>query len=277
MESIRQLFGQFGITEVGVCPFAAFENELLACRAKNRIPQGAKSIVVFLMSYLQPSYAGPRNLAKYAVVPDYHRVASRLAEELLPALEALFPGERFALFADNSPIPEVRAACAAGLGVLGLNGLVINPVYGSYVFVGEIATTLSLPPNVPEHTGCIGCGACIRACPAGCLQPGGRDITRCLSFLTQKKGALTPEEEAAVRKGGLIWGCDVCQDVCPMNRSAQPTRIPLLSEDLVAFVEAGQIDALCKTRAFGFRGPAVLRRNIGIVHGAPAHTITAEN
>ena len=276
MESIRRLFGRFGITEIGVCPFSAFENELLHCRAKSRVPQGAKSILVFLMSYLQPSYTGPRNLAKYAVAPDYHRVAARLAAEVLPALEALYPEEQFALFADNSPIPEVRAACAAGLGVLGVNGLVINPVYGSYVFVGEIVTTLSLPADVHAHTGCIGCGACVRACPAGCLQPGGREVTRCLSFLTQKKGVLTPEE-AAVRKGGLIWGCDVCQDVCPMNRNARPTRVGLLSEDLVQFVEAGQIDTLCKTRAFGFRGPAVLHRNYGIVHGAPAHTITAEN
>ena len=147
-----------------------------------------------------------------------------LEAAVLPQLREAYPDLTFALFADHSPIMEVDAAARAGLGVLGMNGLLLTPGYGSFVFIGELITdadyTLVTGEPIPDFPAdpprCEGCGLCVKACPAGCR---AGDRSGCLSALTQKKGDLTPEETAAIVKGGLVWGCDACQLACPHNRA----------------------------------------------------------
>ena len=173
------------------------------------------------------------------------------------------------------PCPNGSAPRLAGLGILGRHGLVIVPPYGSWVFLGTILTDLPLPSASTPAPDCPGCNACIRACPSGALTEAGCDIKRCLSDLTQKKGTLTEEQEAQLQAHPLIWGCDFCQLACPYNRDAQPSPLPeltgqaaetpylpsLSSEDLEGLTNR-TFRAAFGNRAFAWRGPAVLRRNL---------------
>jgi epoxyqueuosine reductase len=204
---------------------------------------------------------------------------------VLPSLKALYPDRRFAFFADHSPILEVDAAARAGLGVLGMNGLLLTPEYGSFVFIGELITDAdytsvtgeAIPDFPAEPPVCEGCGLCIKACPTGCCD-GSRD--GCLSALTQKKGALTPEETAAIIKGGLVWGCDACQLACPHNRAViqegRDTSIPFFREDRLLRVDTASLGSMEDTafseRAYAWRGKAVISRNIRLFDTETATT-----
>lgn len=247
----------------GLCPFDAVADRLIDCRAKQRLPAGAQTILIAAFPYLLPPalYAG-RNLSRYAVVTDYHAVALRRLEAACDRLRALYPGAAFAAFADNSPIPEVGAACAAGLGVRGDHGLLITERYGSYVFLGEIVTDLPLAAEAQPIRGCLHCGRCAADCPAGSLRPEGVDRDRCLSAVTQRKGALTPAEQALLIACGCAWGCDLCQEACPMNRTAAAEPLP---EFLEAPAAAATPGCDLTGRAFAWRGRAVIERNLALL------------
>lgn len=260
------------------CGFVSFDAvlPLLECRAKFRLPQDAQTVIVCLFPYAVSEQEG-RNLSRYAIVEDYHVVVTKRLKEACDRLSEHFSDKQFVPFADNSPIREVTAAVCAGLGVKGKNQLFLHPRYGSYVFIGEIVT--DLPVDVPSFRQneeesrplsvqtCIGCGKCLRACPAGALTEVGMDKEKCLSHITQKKGSLTPEEENLIRRGKLLWGCDICQEVCPYNQELSETSIPEFRENVIAHLPYHRIEELTKTRAFGFRGSGVLKRNYEILYG----------
>lgn len=260
-EIFRQEAQRAGFSAFGVCPFAPFADRLLLCRAAARTPAGAKSVLSVLFPYRSAGMeeAG-RNLSRYACVEDYHMAGGRVLQELAGAMARRIPERAFVPFLDNSPIPEVEAAARCGLGVVGKNGLLLHPRYGSWVFIGEIVTDADFMEAGEEPRGCPDCGACAAACPGKCL-PGG-DRTGCLSALTQKKGALTEQEEEAVRRGGLIWGCDACQEVCPLNRRAVCEPHPCFSSPSTRLTEEGLVNLHGK--AYGWRGAEVLRRNLRI-------------
>lgn len=245
----------------GVCSFDSVKDSLIHCRAESRLPKESRSIITALFPYLLPGemYRGI-NISKYAAVCDYHGAVTDRLERVCVLLRAEFPGEEFVPFADNTPIPEHKAAFLAGLGFRGRNGLIINPVYGSYAFVGEIVTTLSLEPDSPLGN-CTGCGKCLEACPTGALK--GLPAP-CVSAVTQKKGVLSPEEEKLIIDGGLVWGCDICQDVCPMNRNVSTTPI----EEFINSCEPRVTDETSiENRAFAWRGKDVIKRNLELTGG----------
>ncbi len=209
-----------------------------------------------------------RNISAYAVSADYHRFFAALFESILPRLQAAFPSHRFAGFTDHSPIAEAEAAVRAGLGFFGCNHLFLTKEHSSYVFLGEIVTDAVIEAPVHEPAACPSCGACQRACPVGlCTE-------RCLSALTQKKGELSAEEQAALLAHGCAWGCDRCQEVCPVTLQAKKagtlyTRIPFFKEtalphvtaDLFRHMEDGDFAA----RAYSWRGRNVILRNLEIL------------
>lgn len=216
---------------------------------------------------------GPGNISLYARGRDYHLVARERLEEACRRLTLRYPGFQFRAYADVSPYPEVYACARAGLGLLGQNGLLLTPRWGSYVFCGLIATDLPLAGG-GEPRGCCNCGMCRGACPGGALEPGGRVAEgRCLSALTQQRGELTEEARGLIARGGMAWGCDACQTACPHNRGAARTFLAefcndtmdrLTEEDLEGFSDRA-FRRRFAGRAFTWRGIAPLRRNLALL------------
>jgi epoxyqueuosine reductase len=274
LETVRSLLG------VPACaiPLSVCKPAKTYLLERAGIPSSGTAIL-FAVPYVMTADAGEptRNLSLYAVPRDYHGYMKELEAVVVPSLRGDYPDFAFALFADHSPIMEVDAAARAGLGMLGMNGLLLTPEYGSFVFIGELMTDAdytavtgeAVPAFPADPPRCEGCGLCVKACPAGCGE-GSRD--GCLSALTQKKGELTPEETAAIVKGGLVWGCDACQLACPHNRAiikdGRDTPVPYFREGRLIRADAEALaameDAAFKARAYSWRGRAVILRNCAL-------------
>ena len=260
----------------GICDYAPFADHILPCRAAKRIPENAQSILVALFPYyLGEDAYKDSNISRYAAVPDYNDFLRDMLVDAASQLSADYPNEQFAAFCGNSPLPEVAAAVRAGLGTRGRNGLLLTELYGSWVFIGEIVTTLHLPPAQTELQLCNGCDLCIRACPTGALREDGFNETLCLSAITQQKKPLTPEQEDMIRKTGCAWGCDICQKACPKNQGVRTTSIDLFLNGAKTRAEHG--DDL-EGRAYGWRGAKVIERNLDILDSTGgSHEISHSN
>lgn len=250
----------------GICDYSVLKNHLLSCSGKIRIPNGATSVIVALFPYYLGEDAYTKaNVSRYALVPDYHEVVLKRLNTVVEELKDAFPTESFVAFTDNSPFPEVKAAANAGLGLIGENNLLINPDYGSWVFIGEIVTTLHIDAAI--STGlhqCIGCGKCVTACPTKVLGKLEFDKTKCLSHITQSKGEPTPEQAKLIKANRCAWGCDICQLVCPMNNNAAIMPLEEFKAGACPQVKAG--DDLAH-RAYAWRGRRVIERNLEILQG----------
>lgn len=221
-----------------------------------------KTAIIFLVPY----YVGEcENISVYAASRDYHTAVREIGDYVLRMLGELY-GAKGRIFCDHSPIDERDAAAKCGLGIIGDNGLLINEIYGSYVFIGEIITDMKLLTGALEQryapTGCEHCGRCLSACPKS-------NIGACLSELTQKKGELSEKERAAIKSHGYAWGCDICQSVCPHNRSPKATPIEFFHRDRITRLDKdlvlGMNDEKFAERAFSWRGRDVLIRNLDIM------------
>lgn len=264
---LRGVLAPWGVGHFGVCRFSDCL-PLLPVRSRGRIPPGARSVIVCLFPFDAGQFRAPRNLAGYAVVNDYHRVAGAILDKLAAALLQEHPRERFIPFVDSSPLREVEAARLAGLGLVGRHGQLINGEYGCRVFLGEVVTTLALAPSAPETGACLGCGRCVAACPTGALAEGGPlDKSLCRSAISQKKGALTPWEEQQLRLGGFAWGCDLCASACPLN-TGRRTPIREFTENLLPVLTEENLDAALAAKPYAYRGRKVLLRNLAIINGS---------
>lgn len=244
----------------GVCRFDSVRDKLIDCRAKRLIPDNAKSVITAVFPYLlEKKIYENSNISKYAVVKDYHSVISERLEKSCEKLREEFPDESFVCFADNSPIPEVYCAALCSLGVIGDNGLLITPDYGSYVFIGEIVTSLPCFGEETAAKGCLHCGKCAKACPSKALD--SKDFGSCLSAVTQKKGDLSEDEQSLIVSSGCAWGCDVCQSVCPMNSHVKLSEI---EEFILSAVPVVDADSPIEGRAFAWRGKKVIERNLAL-------------
>ena len=190
------------------------------------IESEAKSIVVVLDNYYDgASDPGPApKVARYARGEDYHRVTRERLEPLADLLRS--HGARIAhTFADSGPVPERALALRAGLGWLGKNTMLIRPGAGSFFFIGTVFTDLALEQDRSDPTDhCGTCTRCLDACPTGALvEPRVLDATRCISYLTIEQKDPIPDS-VAERLDGWVFGCDICNEVCPWNqRFAEPT------------------------------------------------------
>lgn len=267
MRALYEILSHYPLGPWGMIPFSLAK---LPFETKNRsrIPEDPRTVIVLSFPYLFDKREG--NLSKYARGEDYHRVATRIFEGILSELSCAYPEGRFAAFADNSPFDEVDLAVKAGLGVRGKNTLLISDEYGSYLFLGEIVTDLTFCKQTVAQSPsqCIGCGLCMRHCPGGAISPNGVDPSRCLSAVTQKKGTFTKEEEELLRNSSMAWGCDICQDICPMNNKARETEIPAFRENTICTLNEQVLSGNIKSRAFSWRGKAVLRRNLAVLAGS---------
>jgi epoxyqueuosine reductase len=156
-------------------------------------------------------------ISRYAWGCDYHEIVRGKLEELRAAIEASRPGVETRVYVDTGPIVERAFARFSGLGWMGKNTCLINEQGGSWFFLGVILTNLELAPDLPAPDRCGSCTRCLEACPTAALvEPYVMDASRCISYLTiELKGSMPQELRSGV--GVNIFGCDICQDVCPWN------------------------------------------------------------
>jgi epoxyqueuosine reductase len=267
---ISKIILEVGISQFGVANFEIIQNKLIPCSKIKDIPQNAKTILSFIFPY----YAGKfenSNISKYAVAPDYHNTILNKLNLLAQAFKQNFSDFEFVPFCDNSPVPEVYTAALAGLGCIGKNGLLIHLKYGSFVFIGEIITDMQIDACVSIIKSCENCDACINNCPSKALNNENFEKTKCLSFVSQKKKDLTSEEKTLLNKTGCIWGCDICQNVCPMNKNIEKTKISEFSNDLKPIItqdelEDDDFEAKNRDRAYLWKGRDILKRNLCIIN-----------
>jgi epoxyqueuosine reductase len=233
-----------------------------ALRRDFRLPhRGSKSAIVVALDYGGRAPAG--TLARYARGRDYHGVMKERLFALLRWLDAECGPVRGRPYVDTGPILERDLARLAGLGWFGRNSMLIHPKRGSFLFLGALFVDLVLEPDAPfaeEHCGT--CRRCVDACPTGAIVDDGvLDATRCISYLTiEKRGAIPREWRAHI--GELVYGCDICQDVCPWNvRFASEASDPDLTSGSVEAspdpIRLLQMDDAAFQRRFG--GTAVTR------------------
>ena len=224
---------------------------------------GGKSAVCCLFPYFKEGEKS--RISVYARSEDYHLILREKLKELMADFD-----KNALIFADTGPVGEdILIAQKCGLGVRGRNTLLINEEIGSWFFIGYALTDLDLAPSRPKEGSCLACGLCEKSCPGGALQGGRIDLNRCASYLTQKKGALTPGEEEIIKKSGFIFGCDICQSVCPMNKGKGEcmeeflvNRILSLDESELTKMSGREFLRQYNKRAFSWRGKAPLLRNM---------------
>ena len=263
---IERILKDLGLEIYGFCRFSDV-GELLPTRNRSTIPEKAATVITLLFPYRIPINE-KRNVSLYAVGLDYHDIILKKLSAAKEKLSIEFPNNNFAAFSDNSPIREARAAYLSGLGFLGQNSLIIHPQYGSYCFIGEIVCDLELEEYSQPLGYCKKCGKCISDCLGGALCTQNGEVVfkkeNCLSFLTQKKGELTDTQKEKIKKGGLVWGCDACSDVCPMNSGADYSNIEDFYASTMPYLDENNV-SLSTDRAYGYKGEKILLRNLGIL------------
>jgi epoxyqueuosine reductase len=184
----------------------------------------ARSILCVALQYDTPepystdADAGAGWIARYAWGDDYHEVMKAMLDRVAERLRAEWGPVQARTYVDTGPIVERAYAAAAGLGAWGKNTCLLDPVLGSWFFLGEIVLDADLPADPPRTDMCGTCTACLDACPTGALpRPYFLDATRCISYLTiEQKGPIPEDKREGI--GRHVFGCDICQDVCPWNR-----------------------------------------------------------
>lgn len=190
--------------------------------------EGSKSVIVVTLNYFPSESQNPNTpkIARFAYGLDYHGIIRGKLNVLLNKIREQGIQVNGRAFSDSAPIMERYWAWKAGLGWLGKNQNLITSSQGSYFLLGELLVDLELDYGQPMENRCGSCSKCILSCPTKALDGSCLDARRCLSYLTiEKKGAFDPTQSKMVGENDWIFGCDICQEVCPWNRFAKPHSI----------------------------------------------------
>jgi epoxyqueuosine reductase len=208
--------------------------EYLARRVTNNVTldcllPDVKSVVTVAVNYYQadqrPPAADEGLVSRYAVTRDYHKVIGKALKKLAIFVDETFPAQSRA-FVDIGPVLERAFAEAAGVGYVGRNTMLINGTYGSWVFLGVVLTTLELEPDTNDtKLRCGSCRRCVDDCPTAAIRDDHTlDARRCISYLTiENRGPIPVDLRPLV--GNWLFGCDICQEVCPHNSRESATRV----------------------------------------------------
>jgi epoxyqueuosine reductase len=241
----------------------------------SRLLPGARSVIAVALSYKPPADdEGWGGVASYARGRDYHDVVKDRLAELAAFIRKAAPGAETRKAVDSSAVLERDLAARAGLGWIGKNTNLLAPDLGSLFFIGIVLTTVDLGADEAVADRCGTCTACLDACPTGAfVAPYVLDARRCISYLTiEHRGDI--EEPMRERLGEWLFGCDVCQDVCPWNAKAPvtrdaafaPRRGPEFAEELLV-LDRDEFRARFRGSAVTHAKRAKLARNAALVLG----------
>lgn len=240
-----------------------------------KLVPGARSVISFLYNYMPANddlSTENHKIARYAYGRDYHKVIKKKLKQLVTELQDKIGNFDARCFTDSAPIMEREWAERAGLGWKGKNTLLINTKKGSYYFLAEIICDLELEYEAPISDHCGSCTKCIDACPTDAIAPNGYilDASKCISYLTIERKKSLPEE-LREHMDDWMFGCDICQEICPWNRFSTPHSEPDFTpkEKLVNMKKSDWVEITEEIFDTLFEGSAVrrtkydgLRRNI---------------
>ncbi len=274
VDLLKEIGFELGLQAVGV---ASPIDEVL-----NAYPW-ARSVLCCAISYLPPNPSpeagggtNPGLVARFARSSDYHLVLRAKLDRLAEAIREAHPGARSEVCVDTNPLPERKLAVLAGIAWRGWNGNVFVDRCGSWASLGEIVTDVEMPESMPlEIDRCKDCGRCMRMCPTRAITaPYVVNPTRCISQLTQMSGTVPVELREAI--GNRVYGCDVCQEVCPQNMGVKPVtpgfaedRFPGAFPELIPLItlSAGDYRSYVKESSIGWIRRTRIRRNAAIAAG----------
>jgi len=258
----------------------------LATRPQELLP-GARSLVVVGVAYrtAEPAPGPGGRIARYAWGDDYHDVIGKRMDALLSWMRAASPEPFDArAYVDTGPVQERVYARHAGIGWIGKNTCVINPEFGSWLFLAEIICSLPLDVDEPALDQCGDCTLCIEACPTQAIVgPGVLDSTRCISYLTIEQRGPIPDEFAPSIES-RVYGCDVCQEVCPWNQTAARSSDPVwrprgvwqdATVERLAAMSDGDLERALEGSAMQRTKVAGMRRNLTVALGSRPTAVEA--
>lgn len=240
---------------------------------------GAQSVICIAMPYRTEEPDAPPlsgRVSNYAWSADYHHRVKALLMQVAQRIDEAAGEPVTAVACDTKPLAERAFAARAGLGWIGKHTNLINPNAGSFIFLGEVVTTLPLPADAPLKKSCGSCSRCIDACPTGALRGDYTiDARLCIADLTQRTDSIPREMRALV--GTWVWGCDLCQIACPPNdcatvRASETNRALTAETSTPSLLRllrlrSGEFKRTYARTAMGWRGAAILRRNAAVALG----------
>ena len=244
------------------------------------IMPSARSIVCTGVNYrtVNPPAGETGRISRYAWGDDYHDLVGKMLERLLASIREIHPGVNGRAYVDTGPVMEKAWAERAGLGWQGKHTNLISQEIGSWFFLGELLLDAEIEPDAPETDHCGNCALCIEACPTGAITgPYVLDAGLCISYLTIEHRGPFPPGVGGPELDGWLFGCDVCQEVCPWNdRSPAATVLGFLPREGATAIEPAAVQAMSDEQfRKRFKGSAVrrakpegLRRNAGALREA---------
>jgi len=257
---------------------SGFEEKDIEKRIDPRLTmEDAQSIIVIGQGYYhpmdskdikRPQFHG--ELARTAWGKDYHIVLKDKLTKLAEYINNIIPSFKYKAFVDTGPLVDRHVAHRAGLGWFGYNSTLINEKFGSWFFIGYMLNNLSIEPDEPTKSKCLECNLCIKTCPGGAIKgPYSFNSKKCLSYILQQRDIIPHEKREKL--GNRLYGCDVCQSVCPHNKDSHP----LSEEDFIPKEIPSHLDLinllkmtnkefkeLFSKNASGWRGKKILQRKI---------------
>ena len=293
-KEIIELFNNKGIDTVGIAPVGPYDElkKILEDKVSKNLITGmeepdiekrinpklimedASSIIVCAIPY----YTGKEyesNISRYCYGLDYHLVIKEKLNEICEEIKSKDDKFKYEIFTDNGPLVDRYLAYLAGIGYYGINNNIITDKYGSYVFIGYIVNNYNLEVDESNDKTCLGCNKCVKYCPGNALEGNYQmDPKKCISYITQKKEELTDEEKEKMKKNKSLFGCDICQVVCPHNKDIEISKFKEFTNNLITNLSEEEINSISnkefkrryKERAFSWRGRNIIKRNMDIIN-----------
>lgn len=292
-DRLLEIYKDFGIDTVGVAPVEPYiELEKILIDRKQKeyltgmeeediqkrinpklIMEDAKSIIVCAFPYYTGEF-NDSNISKYCYGEDYHIVTKEILNNICLEITKEIPDFKYEIFADNGPLVDRYLAYLSGIGYFGINNNIITDKYGSYVFIAYIVNNYDFPKDKHLNKDCLKCNKCVEYCPGNAILGNYEiDPRKCLSYITQKKEELSSKEEKLLRENKKVFGCDICQEVCPHNKDISMTNLYQFSSNLTTKIDEDEINEISnkefkrrfKNKAFSWRGKKIIKRNLDII------------